>query len=628
MKKILFFSLFISLKMLGQTIELKPGSNGFVMIPNVSSLGTCATVDKGKIVYYSIDNSLRICNGSNWTTLTGFSLPYANTVNAGGYILNIQNTNPNTPFSTIHGTTNAVLDDAAGVTGRATNTAPTGTTFGISGTNASLNSLGAGVSGFHSGTGSAIRGTTFNGIAGNFQSANGYGIKSSGKLQLSIQPIIYSGQFLKSTNSSGDAEWGDLMPLVSSQNATQNILEITNTNTGGYSTIVGKTSTTGSGSGVEGIATYTGSNSNSRGVTGINMSNTSTGSGVYGFHAGSGAAVGGYSSLGRGINGETDNGIGVRGYADGASGIAGHFYSTDNSGVVGKTNLGYGVLGESTSTGIGGFFTSTGGYALVTNLGNVGIGTTTPAAKMDIAGTTNITHFYFGANEDTYIRGGKAGSKVLINDQFGMGSVGIGLSNPNDILDVNGRMRIRHTIIGGNPYTSGLWMSNSTNSLNGADGAFYGMKNDTETGIYIGNAWRFWVNNAGNGYLNGNLIQTSDKRLKKDLSLLNNSLSNIYKLNGYHYKWIEESRSKAIQTGLIAQEVQQIFPELVQTDEKGFLSVNYIGLVPHLIEAIKLLKDENDSLKNNKQVIESRLRKIEAILNLNQQNSEKSNSKK
>lgn len=623
MKRILFVLFFISFKTFGQTVELKPGSNGFVMIPNVSSLGTCATVDKGKIVYYSIDNSLRICNGSNWTTLTGFSLPYANTVNAGGYIFNIQNTNPNTQFSTIHGTTNAILDDAAGVTGRATNTAPTGSTFGISGTNASLNSLGAGVTGFHSGTGSAIRGTTFNGIAGNFLSSNGYGIKSSGKLQLSIQPIIYSGQFLKSTNSSGDAEWSNLFPLVNSQNATQNILEITNTNTGGYSTIVGKTSTTGSGSGVEGIATYTGSNSNSRGVTGINMSNTSTGSGVYGFHAGSGAAVGGYSSLGRGINGETDNGIGVRGYADGASGIAGHFHSTDNSGVVGKTNLGYGVLGESTSTGIGGFFTSISGYALVTNSGKVGIGTTTPAAKMDIAGTTNITHFYFGANEDTYIRGGKAGSKVLINDEASMGSVGIGLSNPNELLDVNGRMRIRHNV-----NTSGLWMSNSSNSLNGADGAFYGMKTDTETGIFIGGTWRFWVNSDGNGYLNGNLIQTSDKRLKKDFLPLSNSLSNIYKLNGYNYKWIEERRSKEVQTGLIAQEVQKIFPELVQTDEKGFLSVNYIGLVPHLIEAIKLLKEENDSLKNNNQTLESRLEKIEAILLSNQPKTEKSNSKK
>jgi Chaperone of endosialidase len=98
--------------------------------------------------------------------------------------------------------------------------------------------------------------------------------------------------------------------------------------------------------------------------------------------------------------------------------------------------------------------------------------------------------------------------------------------------------------------------------------------------------------------------------------LLSNSLSDIYQLKGYHYKWIEASRSQDLQTGLIAQEVQKIFPELVQTDEKGFLSVNYIGLIPHLIEAVKELKDENNQLKNKNQKLENRLDKIEEILSL------------
>lgn len=264
--------------------------------------------------------------------------------------------------------------------------------------------------------------------------------------------------------------------------------------------------------------------------------------------------------------------------------------------------------------------------------GNVGISIHDPVSSLDIQGS-NLgfrSHFNYkgDGSEDTYIRGGTTGSQVLINDVAGLGSVGIGLNNPNEILDVNGRMRIRHTIIGGFPYTSGLWMSNSTNSLSGADGAFYGMKTDTETGFFIGNSWRFWVNNAGNGYLNGNLIQTSDKRLKKNFLPITNSLSNIYKLNGYQFNWIEEARSRDLQTGLIAQEVQKIFPELVQTDEKGFLSVNYIGLVPHLIEAVKELRDENNSLKNNHKTLASRLDKIEALLISIQPNTENSNSKK
>ena len=65
---------------------------------------------------------------------------------------------------------------------------------------------------------------------------------------------------------------------------------------------------------------------------------------------------------------------------------------------------------------------------------------------------------------------------------------------------------------------------------------------------------------------------------------------------------------------MIAQEVQKIFPELVNTDEKGFLSVNYIGLIPHLIEAVKELKMVNEKLNIKNQSLENRLEKIESIL--------------
>jgi hypothetical protein len=57
----------------------------------------------------------------------------------------------------------------------------------------------------------------------------------------------------------------------------------------------------------------------------------------------------------------------------------------------------------------------------------------------------------------------------------------------------------------------------------------------------------------------------------------------------------------------ISKEVQAIFPELVASDESGMLSVNYMGLIPHLVEAIKELKKENDDLKK-------RLDKIEKLI--------------
>jgi hypothetical protein len=251
-------------------------------------------------------------------------------------------------------------------------------------------------------------------------------------------------------------------------------------------------------------------------------------------------------------------GYAIFGGKNGSGGAAIFGNSDLSSGVLATTSSGVGIEANAFSTGIAASFTSNGGYSLITNGGKVGFGTQNPSLNAD------------------------------------------------EMVDINGRLRIRNTG-SSTANTAGVWFNNSTNSIAGNDGAFSGMKADTEVGLFIGGAWRFWVANTGNATLTGTLTQSSDRRLKKDFSLLNNSLSDIYQLKGYHYKWIEASRSQDLQTGLIAQEVQKIFPELVQTDEKGFLSVNYIGLIPHLIEGMKALKDENASLK-------SRLDKIEAML--------------
>lgn len=256
--------------------------------------------------------------------------------------------------------------------------------------------------------------------------------------------------------------------------------------------------------GIKVTSKNTSPNAHNYSIYGLNKSTNSNGTGVYGGHEGSGIGVHGYSKSGTGVFGFSQMGTfgsGVYGltYGAGKSGVKGYSENGYGNGILGEAESGIGVKGYAlnffSTTGIGGHFSNASptGYALITGTGLVGIGTETPAAKMDIKGTSYLSHFYYDTVEDTYIRGGKAGSKVLINDISGMGSVGIGLSNPNELLDVNGRMRIRHNV-----NTSGIWMSNSTNSLNGADGAFYGMITDTQAGIYIGNAWRFAVNSNGN----------------------------------------------------------------------------------------------------------------------------------
>ncbi len=92
----------------------------------------------------------------------------------------------------------------------------------------------------------------------------------------------------------------------------------------------------------------------------------------------------------------------------------------------------------------------------------------------------------------------------------------------------------------------------------------------------------------------------SDERLKENIKPIKNSLETIEKLNGVTFDWKANGKSSI---GVIAQDVQKVFPELVKEvqplegDEKR-LTVNYDGLVGVLIESIKELKLEVETLKN------------------------------
>jgi CubicO group peptidase (beta-lactamase class C family) len=83
------------------------------------------------------------------------------------------------------------------------------------------------------------------------------------------------------------------------------------------------------------------------------------------------------------------------------------------------------------------------------------------------------------------------------------------------------------------------------------------------------------------------VIPLSDKRAKKSIVQLSNALEKVMKLRSVTFKWKEyESKNKSI--GLIAQEVEKVFPELVYTNnENGMKGIHYAELTSVLIEAIK-----------------------------------------
>ncbi|GGD49609.1 hypothetical protein GCM10011514_12210 [Emticicia aquatilis] len=70
------------------------------------------------------------------------------------------------------------------------------------------------------------------------------------------------------------------------------------------------------------------------------------------------------------------------------------------------------------------------------------------------------------------------------------GNFGVGMTDPQYILDIKDRVRIRTAT-----NTAGIWFSKSTNGID--EGSFFGNINDASAGIWIGNAWRFGVNDAG-----------------------------------------------------------------------------------------------------------------------------------
>jgi len=93
-------------------------------------------------------------------------------------------------------------------------------------------------------------------------------------------------------------------------------------------------------------------------------------------------------------------------------------------------------------------------------------------------------------------------------------------------------------------------------------------------------------------YVSGSTLVTSDIRYKSDIATITNSLDTVSKLRGVSYKDIRTDEDKL---GVIAQEVEAILPTVVATEEHK--SVDYNQIIPVLIESIKELKTEVESLK-------------------------------
>ncbi len=107
--------------------------------------------------------------------------------------------------------------------------------------------------------------------------------------------------------------------------------------------------------------------------------------------------------------------------------------------------------------------------------------------------------------------------------------------------------------------------------------------------------------------------QSSDGRLKKDIRSLEHSLSKVKRLRGVSYTWKDSNKPQGKQIGVIAQELEEIYPEFVTTRENGFKAVNYSQMTAILIEAVKELNEKVEVLEKEKENLEGRLASIDQI---------------
>ncbi|MEO9648391.1 tail fiber domain-containing protein, partial [Ekhidna sp.] len=123
------------------------------------------------------------------------------------------------------------------------------------------------------------------------------------------------------------------------------------------------------------------------------------------------------------------------------------------------------------------------------------------------------------------------------------------------------------------------------------------------------------VSSLGDGsvsIINGDgTVTSSDRRLKENIALLQNTLTKLDGLGGYNYNYKADTDKKK-QIGVIAQELEKVFPELVVVDERGYKMVNYQGLIPVLIQAIKEQQLEISSLNQKVATQEARLSELDA----------------
>ena len=235
-----------------------------------------------------------------------------------------------------------------------------------------------------------------------------------------------------------------------------------------------------------------------------------------------------------------------------------------------------------------GFWGNTGlGWGLVMNTtnGNVGIGTLSPGDRLEVNGGLKIltgtnpirftsawSSFPDNATDKAEICNDTGTFKTLMI--VGNKSAGLGRRvSVWDRLEVNGVLETQKRQLGNK------WMLSGVGDAHGNDGwlrLFSADGKGYSGGFAAGRVW------AETGKIEG-----SDLRLKKEVTQLGDAACGVLALRGVRFKWRAPGEEESFRLGLIAQEVEEVFPELVETGPGGMKGIYYSGLIAPLIETVK-----------------------------------------
>ena len=177
------------------------------------------------------------------------------------------------------------------------------------------------------------------------------------------------------------------------------------------------------------------------------------------------------------------------------------------------------------------------------------------------------------------------------------GNVGIGTSSPGAKLEINAQDSSEQVIL-------------RRTKVNTQDEGHYSFGAD-------GGGLKFWsggyANSGGSAEVlfdpNGNITANSvfyesDSRYKKEIQTLPSALEKVSALRGVSYQW-KDRNDDSTKIGVVAQEIEKVYPELVHTDEDGYKSVAYSNLVAPMIEAIKELNQTVIELQSQVQHLQN-----------------------